>query len=106
NVLLADDPQLLPVTVVGEGLDHVRARVHELAVEFLDHVRVGQDHLGDERPGLEVPTPLAFEQVALGADHGTALEQYGQIRHVASSVGVLPSVQYWWLRGPGGRLMP
>jgi hypothetical protein len=83
DVLLADDPQLLPVAVVGEGLDHVGARVHELAVEFLDHIRVVQDDLGDERTRLKVSSPLAFEQVAFGADHGTALEQCGQIRHVA-----------------------
>jgi hypothetical protein len=83
DVLLADDPQLLPMAEVGESLDHVGSRVHELAVEFLDHFRVVQDDIGDERPRLKVSTPLAFEQVAFGADHGTALEQCGQIRHVA-----------------------
>jgi hypothetical protein len=83
DVLLADDPQLLPVAVVGEGLDHVGARVHELAVEFGNHIRMVQDDLGDEGPGLKVSPPLAFEQVAFGADHGTALKHCGQIRHMA-----------------------
>jgi hypothetical protein len=44
---------------------------------------VVQDDLGDERSRLKVSTPLAFEQVAFGADHGAALEHCGQIRHMA-----------------------
>ena len=81
QVLLADDPQLLPVPVVGEGLDHVRARVHELAVQPLDDLRVLQHDLGDERPGLQVTPPLALEKVAFGA-HDRALPQgLEQIRH-------------------------
>jgi hypothetical protein len=50
--------------------------------ECLD-IRVVQDDLGDEGTGLKVSAPLAFEQVAFGADHGTALKQCGQIRPVA-----------------------
>ena len=83
--------------------------MHELAVQFLDDLRVVQDDLGDERPRLKVPAPLAFEEVALGADHGAALEHCGQIRHVALLAGrggVLPSVQYWWQRRSRRKLMP
>ena len=75
-----------PVAVVGEGLDHVGARVHELAVQLLDDLGVVQDDLGDERPRLEVPAPLALEEVALGADHGAALKHCRQIRHGSSSL--------------------
>ncbi len=54
----------------------------ELAVQSVAHLRVIQDNLGDERPGLKVTTPLALEQVALGADHRALREHLRQIRHV------------------------
>ncbi len=78
QVLLADQPQLLAVPVVGEGLDDVRAGVDELAMQPLDELRVVEHDLGDERAGLQVAAPLALEQVALRADDGTLLEPLEQ----------------------------
>ena len=68
RVLLADQPQLLAVGVVGEGLDDVRAGVHELAVQLRHQLRVLEHDLGDERARLQVAAPLELEEVALGAD--------------------------------------
>ena len=48
--------------------------MHELAVQFLDDTGVVQDNLGDERPGLEVPAPLALEEVPLRTYHGAAFQ--------------------------------
>ena len=74
QVLLADDAQLLAVAVVGEGLDHVRAGVGELAVQARDHLGVVEHHGGHEGAGLQVAAALAFEEVALGADDGAGGE--------------------------------
>jgi len=48
--------------------------VHELAMQFGDDTGMVQDDFGDERPGLKVSAPLALEEVALRAHHGTALQ--------------------------------
>ena len=50
QILLADQPQLLAVRVVGERLDDVRAGVHELAVQLLDDLGLLEDDLGHVRP--------------------------------------------------------
>ena len=78
QMLLADDPHLLAVAVVREGLNDVGARVHELAVQLRDDLRMVEDDLGDEGAGLEVAAALALEEVALGADHGSRLETLEQ----------------------------
>ena len=49
QVLLADDPHLLAVTVVGERLDDVGAGALEVDVQGPQGVRVLQGDLGDER---------------------------------------------------------
>jgi hypothetical protein len=43
-------------------------------MQFHDDVGMVQDDLGDERPGLEIPAPLALEEVPLRAYHGAALQ--------------------------------
>ena len=78
QVLLADDSHLLAVPVVRERLDDVRAGVDELPVEPGDDLRVLEHDLGDEGAGLEVPAPLALEQVSLGADHRALFEPLEQ----------------------------
>ena len=90
QVLLADQPQLLPVRVVRERLDDIRARVDELAVELGDELRMLQDDLGHVRAGLEVPAPLELEEVSLGADHRAGLELFRKAELLAvSGVGHL-----------------
>ena len=68
QVLLADHLQLLAVPVVGERLDDVGSRPHELDVQLAHDVRVLEHDLGDEAARLEIAPPLELEQVALGAD--------------------------------------
>ena len=78
QVLLADDSHLLAVPVVRERLDDVRAGVDELPVQLGDDLGMLEHDLGDVGAGLEVPTPLALEQVPLGADDGALLEAVEQ----------------------------
>src|SRR5262249_48088934 len=75
----------------GKRLDYVGARVQELAMQFLDDTGMVQDNLGDERPGLEVPAPLALEEVPLRAHHGAAFQHRRQIRHGSSSLLASPA---------------
>ena len=63
--------------------------MHELAMQLPDDAGVVQDDLGDERPGLEIPTPFALEEVPLGAHHRAALQHRRQIRHGSSSLLVV-----------------
>ena len=74
QVLLADDPHLLPVRVVRERLDDVRAGADELAVELRDDLGLLEHDLGDERAGLQIPAALELEEVPLGADHRALVE--------------------------------
>ena len=67
--LAADHRQLLAVGVVGEGLNHVRSGMHELAVQPGYHLGLLEHYLGDERPGLQVAAALELEQISLGTDH-------------------------------------
>jgi hypothetical protein len=60
--------------------------MYELAMQFLDDAGMVQDDFGDERPGLEKPTPLALEEIPLGAHHRTAAQHRRQIRHGSSSL--------------------
>ena len=87
QILLADQPQLLAMPVVGERLDDVRARVHELVVQLLDELRAIEHDLGHIGPGLEVAAALELEQIALRAQDGPArepLEKHGS-GHAADS---------------------
>ena len=68
QVLLADHSQLFAMRVVGEGLDHVRPGMDELAVELRHEIRMLQDHLGHIRPRLQVAAPLELEEIPFGAD--------------------------------------
>ena len=74
EAFLADDAHLLAVCVVGERLDDVGARVHELAMELGHLLRVVEHGLGDECAGLDEPAPLELEEVALRADDVPLLE--------------------------------
>src|SRR4029079_16575573 len=71
---LADDTHLLAVRVVGERLDDIGARMHELPMEVGHLLRVVEDGLGDERAGLDEPAPLELEEIALRADDLSLLE--------------------------------
>jgi hypothetical protein len=79
----ADHPELGAMGVVGEGLDHVRSGVDELAVERFDEVRPLEDDFGHIGAGLEIAAPLELEEVPFGADHralGEPLEQPTRLR--------------------------
>ena len=70
--------------VVREGLDDVRAGVHELAMQLGDLLGVLEDDLGDEAAGLHVAPALELEQVALRADHGPVVESLEQLQSCPS----------------------
>src|SRR5205823_7610247 len=74
EMLFADDAQLLAVGVVGEGLDDVGARVHEVAVDLPHHLGMLEHDLGYESAGLQVPALLAREEIAFRANDGAACE--------------------------------
>ena len=78
QILLADHLQLLAVPVVGERLDDVGSGSRELDVELAHDVGVLEHDLGDEAAGLEIPSPLELEQVALGADDRAVLKPLEQ----------------------------
>jgi hypothetical protein len=50
-VLLADQPQLLAVGVIGGSLNDIGAGVHELAMQLRDDLGMLEHHLRDERAG-------------------------------------------------------
>ena len=79
QVLLADDPHLLAVAVVGERLDDVRAGALVVDVQRPEGVRVLQGDLGDELAGAQVAAALQLEQEALGTDHGSGVQALGQV---------------------------
>jgi hypothetical protein len=69
-VLLADDAHFFAVRIVGEGLDHIRAGVNELTVELSHNLRMLEYNLRYECSSLQVASPLALEEITLGADDG------------------------------------
>ena len=79
QVLLADDPHLLAVTVVGERLDDVGAGALEVDVQGPERVRVLQGDLGDELTGAQVAAALQLEQETLGTDHRPGVQARGQV---------------------------
>ena len=80
QVLLADDPHLLAVSVVGERLDDVGAGALVVHVQRAERVGVLQRDLGDELAGGEVTPPFELEEESLGADHRACVEAVGQWR--------------------------
>ena len=78
QVLLADDPHLLAVTVVGKRLDDVGAGTLVVDVKRPEGVRVLQGDLGDELAGAQVAAALQLEQETLGTDHGSGVKSSGQ----------------------------
>jgi hypothetical protein len=48
--------------------------MHEVSMELADDLWMLEDDLGDERPGLEVATPLELEDVPLGTDDRPLVE--------------------------------
>src|SRR5271169_6949275 len=83
--LAADHRQLLAVGVVSEGLNHVRSGMHVFPVQPGYHIGLLEDHLGYERPGLQVAAALELEQISLGADHrsgGQPIEKPTHARHL------------------------
>ena len=79
--LAADQCQLLPVGVVGEGLHDIGTGVDELAMQLGDHPRLLQHDLRDERTRLEVPPTLELEEITLGADHVACAESIEEPAH-------------------------
>jgi hypothetical protein len=78
QVFLSDHAHLFPMGVIGEGLDDIGARVHELTMKFVYLFRMLEDNLRNVRPGLDVAPALELEQVSLRADDRTfaqALQQ-------------------------------
>jgi len=87
QVLFADDAQLLAVRVIGKGLDHVGARVHELAVQAAHYLGVVEHDLRDKGAGLEVAAPLALEEVSFRADDRALGEPLEQAERGACGIG-------------------
>ena len=50
------------------------ARAQELAMQLAQRVGRVEDHLGDERAGLDVAAALELEDVALGAEDDAVRE--------------------------------
>ena len=80
RALLADQPELLPVGIVGEGQHHVGASAQEVAVQAGDRIGVFQHHFGHVGTGGDVAGPLELEQIALGADERPGLEAIEKAR--------------------------
>ena len=78
EVLLADDPHLLAVPVVREGLDDVGAGPLEVDVEAAQRLGELERDLGHEFSRGEVTALLEFEEEAFRADHGTGVEALGE----------------------------
>jgi hypothetical protein len=76
DALAADDLQFLPMGVVGEGFDDVAARMHEVLMQPLHHIRVLYHRFGHEGAGLEVAATLQFEEIALGANDMADLQPF------------------------------
>ena len=77
---LADQPQLLTVRVVGEGLDHVGSGVDEVTVQLTHHLRVLEHDFRHVGPGLKVAAALELEEIALRADDRSRGETLDEIR--------------------------
>src|SRR5699024_2822042 len=92
QVLLADDPLLLAVSVVGEGFDDVRACALEVDMEGPQGIGEFESHLGHEFTSGEIPALLEFEEEAFGADHRPGVEALGQC--VGRGHGCSPI--RWW----------
>ena len=73
-VAAPDVAQLVAVGVVGQRDHHVRPGAQELAVQLAQRVGLVEDHLGDERAGLDVAAALELEDVALGAEDDAVSE--------------------------------
>ena len=69
--------------VVGEGLDDVGTRVHELPVQLGDLLGMLDHHLRYEAPGLQVSASLELKQIALRTDDRAVLQALKQLRHHA-----------------------
>ena len=76
--------------VIGERLDDVGARVHELAVELVDDLRMLEHDLRHEGAGLQIAAPLELEQIAFGADHRPLVEALNEAHFLRC---VLPGVR-------------
>jgi len=85
EMLLVDHPELLAVGVVRERLDDVGPRVHELAVQQGDELRVLEDDLRNEGARLQIAAALELDEVALGADHRSLLEPLEQTHLLGSA---------------------
>mgnify|MGYP003287594989 CR=1 FL=1 len=103
QVLLADQPHLLPVRVVRERLDDVGARVDELPVQLRDEIGMLEHDLRYECAGLEVTAPLELEEITLGADHVPALESLEQTGLLPLSGRHAPQSKWSQTVRPSGR---
>src|SRR4029434_94268 len=77
---LADKPQLLPMSIICERLDHIRAGSQKIAVQSDDRLGMIQDGLRNKGSGLHVPAPLELEQVTFRADDGSLIQALQQTR--------------------------
>ena len=78
ELLLADDPHLLAVAVVREGLDDVGAGALEVHVQGAQGLRELEGDLGDELAGGQVSPTLELEEESLRDDDGACVEALGE----------------------------
>src|SRR5208337_2377279 len=80
NTLSADYPELLAMSVIGEGFHNVAAGMHEILMQPLDHLRILDYRLRHESARLKVAAPLQLEEIAFRADDWAAFEAIEEAR--------------------------
>src|SRR5271165_2751520 len=80
NTLSADYPELLAMSVIGEGFHDVAAGMHEILMQPLHHLRILDYRLRHESARLKIAAPLQLEEIAFRADDWAAFEAIEEAR--------------------------
>src|SRR5271165_446781 len=109
NILSADYPELLAMSVISEGFHDVAAGMHEIVMQPLDHLRILDYRLRHESARLKVAAPLQLEEIAFRADDWAAFQAIEEARlHGLVRLGgghvddLLYSLGSHYSRFPGG----
>src|SRR5580693_3304457 len=68
------------MSVIGEGFHDVAARMHEILMQPLHHLRILDYRLRHESARLKVAAPLQLEEIAFRADDWAAFEAIEEAR--------------------------
>src|SRR5690625_1139277 len=88
QILLADHPHLLAMTIIGEGLDDIAAGALEIDMKRAQRLRMLQRHLGHEFASGQIAAALQFEKKTFDTDYGACIEAFPELD---SSHGSAPS---------------